>query len=106
MLCRNLSGFDTHYFDRSGFAGYAQLLLSNLAYMNSTGDTGEGNGRHINQQFSMLGNQFPIFIDRLDLERVQVIQYDKVSNEAGSDCPTIMYAKILGSVVGSKTYRF
>ena len=54
----------------------------------------------------MLSDQRPIFIDRFDLEQIQIIEHNQVGNEARSNCSTIIQAKILRGIIGSEKYSF
>src|SRR5579884_515532 len=58
------------------------------------------------QQRAGTSNAATVFVDRLNLERVQVVKYDQIGHEAGSDRATIKKTEILCGIVGCQTKRF
>src|SRR5215467_3384083 len=72
--------------------------------MYSASDITTYNSRDIKQQLVILSNQLAIFIDRYNLESVEIIQYDKISHKVWRNGPTIIQAKILRRIIRSETY--
>ena len=54
----------------------------------------------------MLSDQCSIFVDRFDLEQIQIIEHKQVSNEARCNCSKIIQVEILRGIIGSETYSF
>src|SRR5713226_117105 len=102
MLRGNLSRLDAYHLNQPGLARYTQVMLTNGSHMYRAGNARKCNRRGIDEQSTITSYQHTVFVDGLDLKRIQVIQYNQVSDKTRSHDSTIIEPEILGCIIGSE----
>src|SRR5260370_1157397 len=92
MPGRNLTRLNTNYLDYSRSPWYTQIIFANISDMHGAGNTSKSNGVNVDNQLTVLRDQLTLLINRLDFERLEIIQNDEISNIVCSNCTTMIPA--------------
>src|SRR5262245_32937669 len=102
----NLSWLDPYDLNRARMPRNAQIRQAHVANMNGIGHTWERCLGQFHQQLTVPRYQIAIFIDGLNLERAQVVQYNQVRDKSWRNRSTIREMKILSCIIRCQANSF